>query len=79
MLRGGVVGYQLPPLRASVIAIGPADLMILASDGISSGFNRDLNASDPPQQIADRIMSLHFKGNDDGLVLAVRFLGTRSE
>src|SRR6266480_3090887 len=79
MLRGGVVGYQLPPLRASVIAIGPADLMILASDGISSGFNRDLNASEPPQQIADRIMSLHFKGNDDALVLVVRFLGTRHE
>jgi len=79
MLRGGVVGYQLPPLRASVIAIGPADLMILASDGISSGFNRDLNVSDPPQQIADRIMSLHFKGNDDALVLVVRFLGTRHE
>ena len=79
MLRGGVVGYQLPPLRASVIAIGPADLMILSSEGMSSGFNRDLNASDPPQQIADRIMSLHFKGNDDALVLVVRFLGTRHE
>ena len=78
-LRGGVVGYQLPPLRASVIAVAPDDLLILASDGISSGFYLDLIASDPPQQIADRIMSQHFKGNDDALVLVARFLGTRHE
>src|SRR2546429_5138574 len=79
MLRGGVVGYQLPPLRASLLAIAPADLLILTSDGIDGRFSRHLNVSDPPQQIADRIMSLHFKGTDDALVLAVRFLGTRHE
>jgi len=78
-LRGGVVGYQLPPLRASVIAIAPYDLLILASDGIGSGFRQNLPATEPAQEIADRIMGQHFKGNDDALVLIVRYLGAHHE
>src|SRR5436190_12010884 len=78
-LRGGVVGYQLPPLRASVIAIAPYDLLILASDGIGSGFRQNLPATEPAQEIADRIMGQHFKGNDDALVLVVRYRGAHHE
>ena len=78
LLRGGVVGYQLPPLRASVIAVAPDDLLILATDGIRNTF-QSVPLSGTPQQIADGVMSRHFKGNDDGLVLVARFLGTRSE
>jgi len=76
LLRGGVVGYQLPPLRASVIGIAPDDLLILATDGIGNFFNQSALLTGNPQQIADRVMSRHFKGNDDALVLVVRFLGT---
>ena len=79
LLRGGVVGYQLPPLRASVIAVAPDDLLVLATDGIRNSFDLSDLLGGTPQKIADRVMSRHFKGNDDGLVLAVRFLGTRSE
>ena len=79
MLRGGVVGFQLPALRPGIIAVSPGDLLILASDGIRSGIEQSVVSTDRPQQIADRIMSLHFKGNDDALVLVVRFLGTRHE
>ena len=79
LLRGGVVGYQLPPLSASVFAVAPNDLLILATDGIRSDFDQSLLPSGSPQQIADGVMNRHFKGNDDGLVLVVRFLGTRSE
>jgi len=77
LLRGGVVGYQLPPLRASVIAIAPDDLLVLATDGIRNSFDLSDLLGGTPQKIADRVMSRHFKGNDDGLVLVVRFLGTR--
>ena len=79
LLRGGVVGYQLPPLRASVIAVAPDDLLILATDGIRNSFNLSDLLGGTPQKIADRVMSRHFKGNDDGLVLVARFLGARSE
>jgi phosphoserine phosphatase RsbX len=79
LLRGGVVGYQLPPLHASVIAVAPDDLLVLATDGIRNGFDLSDLLGGTPQKIADRVMSRHFKGNDDGLVLVARFLGTRSE
>jgi negative regulator of sigma-B (phosphoserine phosphatase) len=79
LLRGGVVGYQLPPLHASAIAVAPDDLLILATDGIRNSFDLSDLLGGSPQKIADRVMSRHFKGNDDGLVLAARFLGTRSE
>jgi negative regulator of sigma-B (phosphoserine phosphatase) len=79
LLRGGVVGYQLPPLSAGVIAVAPNDLLVLTTDGIRNSFDQSVLNAGTPQQIADRVMSRHFKGNDDGLVLVVRFLGTRSE
>jgi len=74
-----VVGYQLPPLSASVFAVAPNDLLILTTDGIQNSFGQSVLRKGTPQQIADDVMSRHFKGNDDGLVLVVRFLGTRSE
>jgi len=79
LLRGGVVGYQLPPLAAGVFAVAPNDLLILATDGIDNSFGQSVVLKGTPQYIADGVMRRHFKGNDDGLVLVVRFLGTRSE
>ena len=79
LLRGGVVGYQLPPLSASVLAVAPNDLLILATDGIRDNFGQSMLPKGTPQQIANSVMNRHFKGNDDGLVLVVRFLGSRSE
>ena len=32
-----------------------------------------------PKQIAEKILSRHFKGNDDALVLVARYLGKRHE
>ncbi|HEV8717735.1 MAG TPA: SpoIIE family protein phosphatase, partial [Candidatus Binatia bacterium] len=37
-LRGGVVGYQLPPLRATVLPVRRGDMLIFATDGIRSSF-----------------------------------------
>jgi hypothetical protein len=39
LLRGGVVGYQMPPLRPGVLRLSPSDTLVLATDGISSGFS----------------------------------------
>ena len=76
LLRGGVVGYQLPALRASVLAVSVGDLLILASDGIRGGFEQCVIAASEPQQNADRIMSQYYKGTDDALALVARYLGT---
>jgi len=73
--RGGVVGYQLPPLQASTISIAPGDLLIFATDGIRSGFAEKLMVTDSPQALADQILDQHNRITDDALVLVVRYLG----
>jgi hypothetical protein len=75
LLRGGLVGYQLPSLQAGVVPIMRGDLLVFATDGVHAGFDQRINLTESPKQIADGIMSRHFKGTDDALVLAVRYLG----
>jgi serine/threonine protein phosphatase PrpC len=78
LLRGGVVGYQVPTLQASVISVMPGDVLIFATDGIRSGFDEGLSVNDAPKQIADRILARFFKGTDDALVLVVRYRGGKN-
>jgi phosphoserine phosphatase RsbX len=74
LLRGGVLGYQLPPLKESVIPVLSGDTLIFATDGIRSGFEKDIKLSDKPQQIADNIMTQFNRRTDDALVLVVRYI-----
>lgn len=73
--RGGVVGYQLPPLRAADIPLWPGDTLILSTDGIRNDFAEMVSSGDPPQQIADRILAERRRGSDDALVLVARYMG----
>jgi serine/threonine protein phosphatase PrpC len=76
--RGGVVGYQLPPLRSSSLRVARGDTLILATDGISSAYSSTSSASPAagsPREIADGILARHAKKTDDALVLVVRYLG----
>jgi negative regulator of sigma-B (phosphoserine phosphatase) len=75
LLRGGVVGYQLPALRASIFPVYPGDLMVFATDGIRSGFAERLIPAEPPQRLVERMLEQNFRGIDDALVLAVRYVG----
>ena len=75
VLRGGIVGYHLPPLRAAVVPIGPGDILILATDGIHSGFVTEVNLAQSPPQIAADILARHARGTDDAMVLVVRWHG----
>ena len=75
LLRGGIVGFQLPPLRMSMRAITPGDWLLLATDGVCAGFAEALNLSQTPKTVAQRVLSRHFKANDDALVLAARYTG----
>jgi serine phosphatase RsbU (regulator of sigma subunit) len=77
LLRGGVIGYQLPPLHATTVPIAPDDLLILATDGIRSDFALQLNMTPPAQSIADHILAHSGRRTDDALVLVVRYLGLR--
>lgn len=75
LLRGGVVGYQLPQPYASVHPLSRGDTLVFATDGIQNSFYDDLNIHDPAQVIADKTCSRYCKGNDDALVLAVKYFG----
>jgi phosphoserine phosphatase RsbX len=78
--RGGVVGYRLPPLFASVLSLFPGDILIMATDGISNGFEfeREARAIDDPQLLADSICNRHSKPNDDALVLVAKYRGRKT-
>jgi negative regulator of sigma-B (phosphoserine phosphatase) len=75
VLHGGIVGLQLPPLHTSVVAVAPGDTLLMATDGIRSGFAEGLHLAESPQRIADRILARDAKGTDDALVVVARYLG----
>jgi hypothetical protein len=78
LLRGGVVGYRMPPLRAEVLPIFPGDTLIMVTDGVSSQFVREPVLGRDPQDAADDILARHGKQTDDALVLVARYLGRAS-
>ncbi len=78
LLRGGVVGYQLPLLDAAIIPVSPGDTLILATDGVRSDFVSSLARGTPSRQLADLILDHHGREDDDALVLVARFLGWKA-
>jgi phosphoserine phosphatase RsbX len=75
--RGGVVGYQLPPLRAPAVSVAPGDTLVMATDGIRSAFLAELRAHVTPERLARTVFSRHARGTDDALVLVARYVGSR--
>ena len=74
LLRAGIVGYRLPPVRPSTLPIHRGDLLIMATDGISPVFADGVILGHSPQEIAGEIMTSHRK-HDDALVVVARYLG----
>lgn len=79
LLRGGVVGAQLPEPYASVIPVYPGDVLVMATDGVRTDFGQELALRSQPQRLADHLLEKHYKGNDDALVLVVRFRESEDE
>jgi hypothetical protein len=76
LLKGGIVGYQLPSLRPVTIPVARDDILIFATDGIRSAFTKALPLAGSPQEIANYILAEHQRGTDDALVLVARYQGT---
>jgi negative regulator of sigma-B (phosphoserine phosphatase) len=74
MLLGGVVGHQLPPLRAVLLPIDVGDTVMLATDGLDPdiGGRRVVRGALSP--LADGLLHRHRRGPDDALVLLARLL-----
>jgi hypothetical protein len=75
VLRGGVIGYQLPALKAEVLPLQRSDTVILATDGVEPEYSDDLTLHVTPQAVADEIMAGHGRATDDALVLVARYQG----
>ena len=75
LVRSGVVGSHLPPLRASVFSVNPGDTLIVATDGIGRGFAVEPLRAIRPRRAADLILARYARGTDDALVLVARYLG----
>jgi phosphoserine phosphatase RsbX len=76
LTKGGVVGYNLPSIRVTSAELIAGDVMVLATDGIDSGFAQAIVQGGHAQDIADRILADHGKTGDDALVVVVRYLGS---
>ncbi len=83
LTKGGVVGYNLPSIHVTHTDLEDGDVMVLATDGIDSGFARAIASGGSAQaiaeggtaqEIADRILAAHGKASDDALVVVVRYL-----
>jgi len=79
LLRAGVVGGELPPLRAAVLPVARGDTLILATDGVRGGFFCVVNSAMAPQRAAQAILDGFSKGTDDALVLVARYQGCRTD
>lgn len=79
LLRGGVVGYDLPPLQAFVVTVADGDTLALATDGLRAEFTTGVSCDVPPAKQADELLSRYAKDTDDALVLVARYRGRRSD
>ena len=75
LLRCGVVGYQLPTLHASVLPVSVGDVIVFATDGVRDDFSELVSTTDTPARLTEKIITQKFRGTDDGLVLACKYLG----
>ena len=74
-MRGGTVGYTLPPLNPRTLSIFPGDTLALATDGIRHGFKEEIIPARTPQEIADQVMARWAKTSDDACVVVARYAG----
>jgi hypothetical protein len=77
LLRGGVVGSQLPALQAAVLPVSEGDTLFLSTDGVKGHYVETVSARENPQRAADRILQKFLTATDDALVLVVRLAGIR--
>jgi phosphoserine phosphatase RsbX len=75
ILRGGVVGYRLPTLRASGVQVQPGDVLVLATDGIENYSLDGQGVRGLPARIADDLFARFARDTDDALVLVARYQG----
>jgi phosphoserine phosphatase RsbX len=75
LVLGGVVGYNLPPVRPASMELRPGDAVAFATDGIGPDYSASLTPGLPAQRLAERILERHARDTDDALAAVVRYVG----
>lgn len=73
LLRGGVVGYKLPQLKASMMTIQPGDTLVFTTDGVGYGYSNEINIKQSTDDIARYIFNHFVNNNDDAQILVARY------
>jgi negative regulator of sigma-B (phosphoserine phosphatase) len=68
----GIVGQRIRGVRVWEYELAAGDLLVLATDGISSRFDLSDLAHLAPQALADTLVAQHHKSHDDASCLVVR-------
>jgi hypothetical protein len=77
LLRGGIVGYQLPTLIVpEAITTHLGDLLIMATDGVSPDVAEDVRLALPADQLAAELLQRRGSEADDATILVARHRGT---
>jgi phosphoserine phosphatase RsbX len=71
----GIAGAELPRLRDATLPIQRGDVVLLATDGIDSGFADSLRPHGAANELAARILADHSTPQDDALVVVARYMG----
>lgn len=78
-MLGGIVGAKIPSIRRiDELPVSAGDVVVLATDGVASGFARAIDPFAPAREVADGLLAEFGRGTDDALVLALRFVGVRT-
>lgn len=75
IVRGGVVGYMLPFLKASIVPVSPGDTLIFTTDGVNNDYLNEVDINKSPGEIVGFIAANFASESDDSLVLAARYTG----
>src|SRR6266446_5376831 len=74
----GLVGYRLAPLMPVTRPFRRGDLLLMATDGLTSDFGEGAVTRSSAQDVAERVMERYATGRDDALVLAAWRMRGRS-
>jgi phosphoserine phosphatase RsbX len=75
VLGGGVIGYRLSTLRASVLPVGIGDVLVFATDGVRNDFAQNSPIGQAPKAAAAEIVREFSKETDDALALVAYYKG----
>jgi serine phosphatase RsbU (regulator of sigma subunit) len=77
LLRSGVVGIHLPPLRTGELSVKPGDILTMVTDGVTDEPPTRASMNGRIESMANGILTSAYKGTDDALVLVARYRGTQ--